>query len=140
MVPLFTFFYSHLTLCLSLSQSLSPLSLNVSDPRLCRPQGHRPKLTQAPSCRSTPPTHAFAWSSISTLTQRRQAWVSLDFVGFIIDPSFRFLWVSLLNSPLPSSAHCFGFPLIQALVFFFFFFFVWIWLTWCGCGLIGPFL
>ena len=139
MVPFFTVFYFQLTLCLSLSLSVT---LTSQSQRLRpTPLSASRSSAQAPSCRSTPPTHAFAWSSISTLTQRRQAWVSLDFVGFIIDPSFRFLWVSLLNSPLPSSAHCFGFPLIQALVFFFFFFFVvWIWLTWCGCGLIGPFL
>ena len=111
-------------LSLSLSQSLSPLYLNISDPRLCRPQRHR----QAPSCRSTPPTHASAHSSISTLTQCRQAWVSLDFVGFIVDPSSRFLWVSSSKPPLPSSAHYFGFPSIQALSYLFllllFFFFL----------------
>ena len=56
-----------ITPCLSLFQSLSPIYLKVSDPRLHRP----PKPTRAPSRRSMSPTHDSAQSSISTLTQRR---------------------------------------------------------------------
>ena len=66
------------SLSLSLSVTLASQSLSLSlshsvlsDPRLRRPQRHWPKPTQAPSRRSTSPTHTSAQSSISTLTQRR---------------------------------------------------------------------
>ena len=75
----------------STPSELSPLcliaaGLNVTD----QPLTHSVEVL---SCRSTPPTHVSTQSSISPRTQCRQAWVSLDFMGFIVNPSSGFLWI-----------------------------------------------